>query len=474
MSIRVRLALFGLLVVTLTLILFSAALYALFNAAGQSGQDDQLAERAGQVLIALETATQDEFSPRSVPAPVNAGESNDLFTVLLSADGKPISSTGEVEGAIPGIPADVLAAAKTDGEAVSTIEAAPGVFLRVHVRPWSRPDLDLSGYIAVAQSSQRVEDDQRVSRFVLLAAAIFAFIVAAIAIWAVIGRALRPLKQLAGLTNEVGLTQDLGRRLPVPRAHDEVRRLSESFNGMMSRLQESHLQLSGALESQKRFVADASHELRTPLTTIRANADFLQAHPEAREEDRLAAINDITSESERMSRLIQELLTLARADGGFHLEKSPLNLAPLVEDVMRQAASTHPDRNLRADTSPASIEANQDAIKQLLWILIDNAARHTAEGGNIRLALEQRDSALELIVADDGEGIPEADLPRVFDRFFQADAARAAGRSGLGLSIASWIAEEHGGRISARNNDHGGATVIVDFPLSPPQAAKTG
>ena len=474
MSIRVRLPLFGLLVVTLTLILFTAALYALFDAAGQSVEDDQLAERAGQALIALETAAQDEFSPSSVAAPVDPAESNDLFTVLLGADGKPISSTGEVEGAIPGIPADVLAAAKTDGEAVSTIESAPGVFLRVHVRPWSRPDLNLSGYIAVAQSSQRVEDDLRVSRFILAAAAIFAFIVAAIAIWLVIGRALRPLKQLAGLTNEVGLTQDLGRRLPVPRANDEVRLLSESFNGMMSRLEESHLQLSGALESQKRFVADASHELRTPLTTIRANADFLQAHPEARQEDRLAAITDITSESERMSRLVQELLTLARADGGFHLEKTPLNLGPIVEDVVRQAANIHTTRNLRANAAPMSIEANEDAVKQLLWILIDNAARHTAEGGNIRLALEQRDGALELIVADDGEGIPEDDLPRVFDRFFQADAARAAGRSGPGLSIASWIVEEHGGGIAARNNDHGGATVLVEFPLSPPKADETG
>jgi signal transduction histidine kinase len=403
-----------------------------------------------------------------VPAPVDPAKSLDVFVILLGPDGAPLTSTGEIDGSAPSIPAGVLATADEKGKAVTTIEPSPGVRIRVDVRPWSRPDLGLSGHVAVAQSSRRVENDLRVGRIFLIAAAIFAFIVAGIAIWLVIGRALRPLKQLAALTNEVGVTQDLGRRLPVPGANDDLRRLSESFNGMMSRLEAAHRQLSEALDSQKRFVADASHELRTPLTTIRSNAGFLLQHPDAKEEDRLAALKDIASESERMSRLVHDLLTLARADGGFHLEKAPVELAAVVHAVARQAGNLHPSLQVRADAPPASVDGNEDALKQLLWILIDNAARHTGDGGRIRLAVEPRESSVSLIVADDGEGIPEADLPHVFDRFYQADAARSKGGSGLGLSIAHWIVDEHGGRISAHNNDHGGATVVVELPTRAP------
>ena len=482
MSIRSRLALFGLFVVSLTLALFILVFYGLFTAAGSNTQNQELSKRADQALAALENATSDEFKPHRVPVPIDPSESNDIFVILLGEDGTPISSTGEVNDSIPVISAEILAVALAEGEAVATIEvsvaeavpgegspseAASSVGLRLHVRTWQRPDLGLGGYIVAAQSSRKVEDDLRGGLIFLFAAAFFAFIVAALAIWLVIGRALRPLRQLARLTDEIGLTQDLARRLPVPKANDDLRRLSESFNSMMSRLEASHLQLSGALESQKRFVADASHELRTPLTTIRSNASFLGAHPEALEEDRLAAISDIGSESERMSRLVQDLLTLARADGGFHLEKKVLDLGPLIQDVVRQAGSTHPGRNLRTATASLSINGNEDAIKQLLWILIDNAARHTAEGGNIRLGLEPGDGFVRLIVADDGEGIPETHLPRVFDRFYQANAARGNSHSGLGLSIATWIVEEHNGRISARNNDHGGATVFVELPATP-------
>jgi signal transduction histidine kinase len=320
--------------------------------------------------------------------------------------------------------------------------------------------------VAVAQSTRRVENDLRVGRIFLIAAAIFAFIVAAIAIWLVIGRALRPLKELASLTNEVGVTQDLSRRLPVPKANDEVRRLSESFNGMMSRLEDAYGRLSDTVEAQRRFVADASHELRTPLTTIRSNAGFLLQHQDAREEDRRAAVEDIASESDRMSRLIHDLLTLARADGGHHLETGPVELGSLVSDVARQAGKLYPELQVRTDVQEVSVTGNEDGLKQLLWILIDNAVRHTRSDGRIRLAVETDVGKVRLMVVDDGEGIPPADLSRIFDRFYQADIARSKGGSGLGLSIATWIVDEHGGAISARNNDHGGATISIELPLS--------
>ena len=461
MSIRVRLTLFGLFVVALTLAIFTLAFYGLLAAGSSNGQDQQLSDRADQAVSELALAGREEFVPRRSPAPLNPAESTDVFVILLAADGTPLFSTGAVDGSAPRIPSTILAVADADGEAIATIEAPPGERIRVHVRPWSRPDLELSGHVVIAQSSRRVENDLRGGRIFLFVAATFAFFVAAIAIWLVIGRALRPLRQLEGLTREVGLHQDLGRRLPVPRANDEVRRLSESFNSMMSHLEESHVRLSEALESQKRFVADASHELRTPLTTIRSNAGFLLQHPDAQEGDRFAAIRDIASESERVSRLIQDLLILARADGGFHLQTTMLDMSSLVQDVARQASTLYTDRQVVADVAQIRIDGNEDSVKQLLWILIDNSARHTTAGGHIRVALERRDGFVDLLVADDGEGIPDDDLHRIFDRFYQADASRSDGGSGLGLAIASWIAAEHGWRISARGNDGGGATVLV-------------
>jgi signal transduction histidine kinase len=251
----------------------------------------------------------------------------------------------------------------------------------------------------------------------------------------------------------------------VPAAKDDVRRLSESFNGMMSRLEEAYGRLAVALESQRRFVADASHELRTPLTTIRSNAGFLLQRPDAREEDRDAALRDISSESERMSRLVQDLLTLARADAGYHLERAPCDLGEIARDVCRQATNLHPSRDIQAHVETVVVSGNADALKQLLWILIDNGVRHTREGGRVRVSLRARGDVAVLLVEDDGEGIPEEHIGRIFERFYQADASRSSGGAGLGLSIARWVVEEHGGSISATNASPWGAVFRADLPL---------
>jgi signal transduction histidine kinase len=465
-SIRVRLALFGLGVVALTLVLFTLLFFVLLAAGSANQQDKQLSTRAEQALAELAAAPPHEFRAEQTLAPVDPATALDIFIVVLGPGGATLSATGEVNGAPPAIPADVLAAADAKGKAVTTIEAAPGLRLRVHVRPWSRPELGLRGHVAVLQSTRSVESELRGGRAFLILAAIFAFLVAAVAIWLVIGRALRPLNQLAALTDEVGATQDLSRRLPVPHARDEVRRLSESFNAMMTRLQAAYGQLAEALASQKRFVADASHELRTPLTTIRSNTGFLIQRPDARAEDRQAALQDIAGESERMSRLVQDLLTLARADAGYHLEKAAVDLFAIASEVSRQARNLHPQRDIACTGDAVTMAANEDALKQLLWILIENAVRHTGEGGHVRIEVARQGGGARLNVIDDGEGIPSADLERIFDRFYQADAARSGSGAGLGLAIARWIAEEHGGSISARNNRCRGATFSVELPAA--------
>jgi signal transduction histidine kinase len=272
---------------------------------------------------------------------------------------------------------------------------------------------------------------------------------------------------MASTAENIGRTQDLSRRLAVSGVNDEVGRLQTSFNQMLRQLEDAYLRLRSALTAQRRFVADASHELRTPLTTIRGNVGLLLKREDITTEDRSAALEDIASESERMSRMVQDLLTLARADAGYHLEKFPLDLRPIVEDVLRQAQKLQPGRTVELlDGQPSLVNGNADAIKQLLWILIDNAFKHTSDGGHIRLKLQPGMQWATLVVSDDGPGIPTRDLERIFERFYQSDMARTGEGTGLGLAIARWIAREHGGRVYATNNPDGGARFTVELPVA--------
>jgi signal transduction histidine kinase len=267
--------------------------------------------------------------------------------------------------------------------------------------------------------------------------------------------------------DSIARTHDLRRRLPAARRRDEIGLLSERFNGMLDQLEAANQQLTAALEAQRRFVADASHELRTPLTTIRGNAELLAQGPAVSQDVRAEAARDIASESERMSRLVERLLTLAQADAGQHLELAPLALRPLIDSVCRQAQAIHPDRHFHnVGLTDAAITGDADAIVQLLWILVDNGVKFTKPGGSVEVGLRQHDSTVLLTVADDGIGVAADDRERIFERFYQADLARSNNGTGLGLSIARWIVDQHQGTISVRNNTGPGCTFTVTFPLA--------
>jgi signal transduction histidine kinase len=237
---------------------------------------------------------------------------------------------------------------------------------------------------------------------------------------------------------------------------------------MLQQLQDAYLRIQTALDAQRRFVADASHELRTPLTTIRSNADLIWRRSDIAPQDHQEAVHDIVEESERMSRLVQRLLVLARADAGQHLELNPVDLSGISRDVVRQAQAVYPNRRLElVNGSLVEATGNADALKQLLWILIDNAAKYTSDGGRIGVHLTQPDSrSIRLAVEDDGTGIPAEHLGHIFERFYRADGARSGDGAGLGLAIAQWIVREHGGTVAAGNNPDGGASFTVSLPAS--------
>lgn len=214
--------------------------------------------------------------------------------------------------------------------------------------------------------------------------------------------------------------------------------------------------------SQRRFAADASHELRSPLTTIRTNAGFL-GRDDVAPSDRREAIGDIAAEADRMTRLIDDLLLLARGDSDAPIASGPVALGPLVVDLRR--SSRHLDGRLEVlvEGSPV-VEGDEDSLTRLIRILVENADRHG--DGSIELSVVRATDVAEIVVADDGPGIPDGDLERIFDRFYRADPARSGPGFGLGLSIAKTIAEAHGGSIIVENRQGGGAAFTVTLPLA--------
>jgi signal transduction histidine kinase len=444
MSLRLRLALFGTGVVALTLVLFGALLYGLFARGVNTNQDDALRARAHEAVVALTSESLD-LAPRAPLAPADLRNSSEVFVEILTPDGSSVYSTAQLNGAPPAVPAALLAqAATTRGSFANEFG------LRMYAQPFT------SGFVVTGQSTKVPQSNLSGIVGFLIISGIPTLLAALAASWLVAGRALKPLKDVAGAADEIGRTRDFGRRLPDRRSRDEVALLSTSFNRMLEQLQDS-------FESQRRFVADASHELRTPLTTIQGNAGLLAHGPPIAEPVRRAAAADIAEESERMGRLVDRLLTLARADSGLRLELEPVDLRGVVVDVSRQAAAVHADRAITVDASDASVSGNDDALRQLLWILLDNALRHARSAISVDLSVDG--DWARLAVGDDGPGIAIEERERVFERFYRADAARTGNGAGLGLSIARWITDQHGGRIIANRSGSGGAGLYVDLPL---------
>jgi signal transduction histidine kinase len=336
-------------------------------------------------------------------------------------------------------------------------DASRGTPLRLYVIPFA------GGYVVTGQSTSVPQSSLSGILGFLIISGIPTLLAALAASWLVAGRALKPLKQVAGAADEIGRARDFGRRLPDRRSRDEVALLALSFNRMLDQLQDAYGAVSAALDAQRRFVADASHELRTPLTTIQGNAGLLAHGPRVDGSVRRAAAADIADESARMSRLVDRMLTLARADSGLRLELAPVELRTVVVEVCRQAAAIRAGRAISVEAAEATVSGDEDALRQLVWILIDNAARYSRTKISVDLRIES--GWARLTVADDGPGIAPEDRERVFERFFRADRSRAGQGAGLGLSIARWITDQHSGRILAGQDAGGGAALYVDLPL---------
>jgi signal transduction histidine kinase len=241
---------------------------------------------------------------------------------------------------------------------------------------------------------------------------------------------------------------------------------------MLAHLQDAFQQVAHALEVQRDFVADVSHELRTPLTTVRGNLALLRRRPPIPYLEREDILKDLTGESERLIRLVNDLLILARADTGRTLDCEPVSVRPLIDDICRQTRLLETGREVTCHGMDESTAlGNHDALKQVLLILLDNALKHAE--GTVRISLAEHNGQVEIGVQDSGPGMSPALCKRVFDRFYRGDTSRSTPGFGLGLSIAKELVEAQHGSIAVHSQVGQGSTFTVRVPRLPPIASGT-
>jgi signal transduction histidine kinase len=312
--------------------------------------------------------------------------------------------------------------------------------------------------------------------------------------WFLARKALKPIEHVITATAQIEKGEDLAKRIEYAGPQDEIGRLTNTINSMLARIQITYSELEETNIAQRRFVSDASHELRTPLTTIRGNVDLLQkmwkqiesqsteivdgannhfSEDPFSNQDKLTvsieAMMDIASEAARMSRLVNDLLSLARADSGYTLHKTPVVLLPIVEDVIRKAQQLPRNAEWRTGDLSALYQiqvcGDADYLQQLLFIFIENAFKYTPSGFVLMEAIRSQDQ-IGLRIQDTGLGMDKNEVPRIFDRFYRIDPSRGqTAGTGLGLSIAQWIIDEHQGSIEVMTRKGEGSTFIIWLPI---------
>jgi two-component system, OmpR family, sensor kinase len=340
----------------------------------------------------------------------------------------------------------------------STINLAEAGNVRLLTRPLFTGDRE-AGQITVGQPLSSVEAAQSgVARAFLVAGSV-AFVAALLAVVGVASRSTRPVRRMATVAGAVD-AGELSTRME-PEGPFEARRLAESFNHMLDRLEE-------AFARQRAFVSDASHELRTPLTAIRGQIEVLSRSRHDVSPDEVAATAEVvTREVDRMERLVEDMLLLAQLDEGLAHDPKPTAVETLLADAVSGLANGL-DRDLEVRAAPwGTVPADRDRITQVIRNLIRNSVEHTSPGGVINVtATTGTNGAVEISVSDDGPGIPEADRELIFVRFHRVERARdrRSGGTGLGLAIARAIVEAHGGHIWADEAPEGGARITFDLP----------
>lgn len=490
MSIRLKLTLWYSAVLAATLVAFGFAIYLFVNYNTYREMKDRIQNQTQQIQIG---ATMD-FSDFAVVGSTIQDE--ELYIQLVKYKQGKYERTSNLikynlvlpypEPTSPVLRSNNYAHVKVDG-----------VSFLVFQIPIKQGD-EIIGLLQVAAYSSREEKFLNELRntliFSLIAVVIIAFTIGLF----LARQALRPIESIIRASDRIQNGSDLSMRIPREGPpNDEMGRLADTLNGMLGRLETTYNGLDEAYKAQRRFVSDASHELRTPLTTIRGNIELLEkmwlplleashsqeqlSHDSDRPNEGLSkqaqqaqftreAMQDIAGEAKRMSSLVNDLLSLARADAGYEMEKTPQLLITLVEDVARRAQLLPRTAEWRIGDLSAldgvQVLAHADFLRQLFFIFVENAFKYTPSG-TVEMRATRSANQAGIIIKDTGIGMDNAEIPHIFERFYRADESRGqTSGTGLGLSIAKWIIDEHEGSVEVSTREGEGTTFIVWLPIA--------
>ena len=387
----------------------------------------------------------DTYFDRNVP-----GE-DEVFLAIL--DGAPYARSANAPYPIEDLDQLVELWAESTAPLLRT-DATEGGTLRSLAVPVVADDGRPSGTFVVARfpAGERAEVDDAVRVAAIVGAV--SFVLAAMVAWAIAGRVLAPLRNLANATAEID-ERDLSHRIAVT-GSGELAELAHRFNAMLDRV-------DTAFATQREFLDDAGHELRTPITVLRGHIELIEPGDPLPADTRSLALDEL----DRMSRIVEDLVTVARAERPDFVAPAPVDVADLTLDIADKARTLAArDWRVAADATLV-VDLDRQRIVQAWMNLARNAAQHTAEGDTITIFSRRRDGVLELGVADTGEGVTEADRTRIFERFNRGTSARRtdADGAGLGLSISAAIAAAHGGGLGLTDTPGGGATFTIRLPL---------
>lgn len=491
MPIRYKLTLWYSCILTAILIVIGIAVYAFLSYS--TVKDIKGRINAATALIAQQFSQSSVFDPDSLIINPDSLQNTDIYTQIV--DYRMFNKTG-VSKTLPGtlkfpFP-DTVQKAMNTGTGYVKINLQGYPFYVYQAPIYVEGTKQVIGFLQVGVITSKEDKLLNNLRTILIFSSLIGLVLA-FSIGLVMARqSLRPIEVVIDAAKQIEKGSDLSMRILHEGPSDELGQLTDTLNSMLGRLETAYNELDEAYEAQRRFVSDASHELRTPLTTIRGNIDLLQRmwlpalqarnddggalqiqfSPEDAERVALSreAMEDISDEAKRMSRLVNDLLALARADAGYDMEKEPLELLPLVEEVARRAGHLPRKAEWRVgDLSvlqDVGVMGHPDFLRQLLFIFIENGFKYTS-AGYVELQAVSRDGLAGIVIRDTGIGMKAEEVPHIFDRFYRADKSRnRTGGTGLGLSIAKWIIDEHKGSVEVRTQEGMGTSFTIWLPIA--------
>jgi heavy metal sensor kinase len=460
LSIRAKLTLWYLSLAALVLAAFAVAIYFYLSGGLLNAIDTSLRNQAERFAHAVGHPSETE-EPSQPGVLILAPQ----FVSVVDRDGKIADQIPDAEGhEVPIIRTDLDRAASEWKPQYDEVSLSPNEHVRIITWP-ARDEDGETFFVVVGQSLKEVQRAQKQLLILLAISNPVALLLAGIGGFWLANSALSPVDRLTRAAERIG-RGNLSERVEEQKSQDEIGRLAATFNRMIGRLEQ-------AFDRERRFTADASHELKTPLAILRGDIEVTLRRERSPEEYQ-RVLKSSLEEIERVTRLTDDLLTLARSDAG----ESALAIEPVRLDELAAEASAYISPlaasagvTLKYDAPQTSIEVEGDPkrLKQLLVNLLDNAIKYTPAGGSARLRLSMIDSFALIEVSDTGRGIPASALPNIFGRFYRQTDPRDSRVTGfgLGLAISKWIVDAHGGSIEVKSEEGAGSHFTVKLPLQP-------